>query len=183
MDLIASCPNHMNSPLSYIDPTQLGALKVYAGIAPVSVGGDSIGGSILADSPAPEFAAPGQPALNKGEVGASYRSNNAANSLNLSATHATQNVSLRYDGSLSQADNYRAGAGFKTYDFTGRVGHTLPRDEVGSTGYFTRNHALSLVFKRNAHLFEARLGVQTCPTSSIRSSAWTCSTTTSAGST
>ena len=43
MDLIASCPNHMNPPLSYIDPTNIGNIKVYAGITPVSVGGDSIG--------------------------------------------------------------------------------------------------------------------------------------------
>lgn len=163
MDLIASCPNHMNPALSYIDPTQLGALTVYAGLSPVSSGGDSIGGSILAESRPPEFATAEQGTLNKGEVGASYRSNNNARSLNLSATHATQNVSLRYDGSLSQADNYTAGDDFKTYDFTGRVGHTLPRDEVGSTAYFTRNHALSLAAKQGDHLFEARLGVQAMP--------------------
>ena len=35
MDLIASCPNHMNPALSYIDPTNVGTLKVYAGITPV----------------------------------------------------------------------------------------------------------------------------------------------------
>ncbi len=29
MDLIASCPNHMNPPLSYLDPTNVGSLKVY----------------------------------------------------------------------------------------------------------------------------------------------------------
>lgn len=163
MDLIASCPNHMNPALSYIDPTQLGALTVYAGLSPVSTGGDSIGGSILAESRAPAFAAPGQGTLHKGEIGASYRSNNGARSLNLSATHATQDFSLRYDGSLSKADNYSAGDDFKTYAFTGRVGHTLPRDEVGSTAYFTRNHALSLAVKRDDHLFEARLGVQDMP--------------------
>ena len=163
MDLIASCPNHMNPALSYIDPTQLGSLTVYAGISPVSTGGDSIGGSILAESRAPEFATAEQGTLTKGEVGASYRSNANARSVNLSATHATQDFSLRYDGSGSQADNYTAGADFKDYDFTGRVGHTLPRDEVGSTAYFTRNHALSLAFKRDDHLFEARLGVQDMP--------------------
>ena len=36
MDLIASCPNHMNPPLSYLDPTNVGSLRVYSGIAPVS---------------------------------------------------------------------------------------------------------------------------------------------------
>lgn len=163
MDLIASCPNHMNPALSYIDPTQLGQLTVYAGITPVSLGGDSIGGSILAESRAPVFAAPGQGTLHQGEIGASYRSNNGARSLNLSATHATQDLSLRYDGSVAQAGNTTAGRDFKTYDFTGRVGHSLPRDEVGSTAYLTRHHALSLAAQRGAHLFEARLGVQDMP--------------------
>ena len=31
VDAIASCPNHMNSPLSYVDPTNVGSIKVYAG--------------------------------------------------------------------------------------------------------------------------------------------------------
>ncbi len=163
MDLIASCPNHMNPALSYVDPAQLGRLTVYAGITPVSLGGDSIGGSIVAESPAPVFSEPGQPAINQGEVGASYRSNNRARSLNLSATHATQDFSIRYDGSLSQADNYTAGGDFKTYELTGRTGHRLAHDEVGSTAYFTRNHALSLAHQRGDHLFEARLGVQDMP--------------------
>ncbi|MCB2016446.1 MAG: TonB-dependent receptor [Hydrogenophaga sp.] len=163
MDLIASCPNHMNPALSYIAPSQLGSLKVFAGITPVSAGGDSIGGSIVAESPAPEFAAPGQPALNKGEIGASFRSNNRARNLHLSALHATQDVSVRYDGSYGKADNYSAGDAFKSYDFTGRLGHTLARDEVGSTAWSVRNHALGVAFKRDDHLFEARLGVQDMP--------------------
>ncbi|HEY9096959.1 MAG TPA: TonB-dependent receptor plug domain-containing protein, partial [Hydrogenophaga sp.] len=53
MDLIASCPNHMNPALSYIAPSQLGSLTVFAGISPVSAGGDSIGGSVLAESAVP----------------------------------------------------------------------------------------------------------------------------------
>ena len=54
MDLIASCPNHMNPPLSYLDPTNVGSFKVYSGIAPVSLGGDSIGGTIIAQSRRPQ---------------------------------------------------------------------------------------------------------------------------------
>lgn len=58
MDFIATCPNHMNPPLSYLDPNAVSKIKVYAGITPVSVGGDSIGGSIVAETAAPQFAAP-----------------------------------------------------------------------------------------------------------------------------
>ncbi|MFD2448224.1 hypothetical protein ACFSQE_07125 [Vogesella fluminis] len=35
----ASCPNHMNSPLSYMDASKVDSIQVYAGTAPVSVGG------------------------------------------------------------------------------------------------------------------------------------------------
>jgi len=163
MDLIASCPNHMNPALSYIDPTQLGALTVYAGIAPVSSGGDSIGGTIVAESPVPAFAAPGQKAIVEGEAGTFYRSNNNASGANLSAAYATDSFNISYKGATSQADNYSAGANFKTYDFTGRMGHILARDEVGSTAYETRNHTLGLAFKNDDHLFEAKLGLQNMP--------------------
>ena len=152
MDLIASCPNHMNPALSYIDPTQVGLLKVYAGITPVSAGGDSIGGSIVAESGAPEFAAPGQAALAKGEAGTFYRSNNKASGVNLSAIYATEQFNISYSGASSQADNTMAGADFKSYDFTGRPGHTLARDEVGSTAFETLNHSLGLAFKKDNHL-------------------------------
>jgi iron complex outermembrane receptor protein len=66
MDLILACANHMNSPLSYIDPTNVGSIEVFSGITPVSAGGDSIGGTIRVNAPAPEFAATGQGKLLKG---------------------------------------------------------------------------------------------------------------------
>ena len=60
MDLVSACPNHMNPPLSYIDPTNVARAKVYAGVTPVSVGGDSIGGTIQVESAEPVFALAGQ---------------------------------------------------------------------------------------------------------------------------
>lgn len=163
MDLIASCPNHMNPALSYIDPSNVGQLKVYAGITPVSAGGDSIGGTITVDSRKPEFAAAGQADIAKGEVGAFYRSNNKATGANVAATYATERFNINYSASTSKADNYTAGAEFKSYDFTGRLGHNLPRNEVGSTAYETRNQSLGLAFKSENHLFEVKLGMQEMP--------------------
>lgn len=162
MDLIAACPNHMNPALSYLDPSQVGSLTVYAGISPVSVGGDSIGGSIVAETRAPEFAASGA-RLFKGEVGAFYRSNNQARGANASATVATDTLSLSYSGAFSEANNYTAGKNFKNYTATGRAGHTLGRDEVGSTAYQTGNHTLGLAVKNANHLFEVKLGYQDMP--------------------
>ncbi|MDD2224339.1 MAG: TonB-dependent receptor plug domain-containing protein, partial [Pseudomonas sp.] len=87
MDLVSSCPNHMNPALSYVDPNNLDTLQVFSGITPVSVGGDSIGGTIIAESAKPEFAEPGAASINKGEIGAFMRSNNDARGGNFSATH------------------------------------------------------------------------------------------------
>jgi len=163
IDFIASCPNHMNSPLSSIDPTNVGSIKVYAGITPVSVGGDSIGGSIVVDSPAPVFAAPGQGSLTKGEIGAFYRSNGNAKGGNLSATYATESINLTYSGATAESGNYKASGNFKTRTDTGVTGHTLPLDEVGSTAYKTRNHTLGFAMKGGNHIVEAKLGLQDIP--------------------
>jgi iron complex outermembrane receptor protein len=163
MDLIASCPNHMNPALSYLDPSSVDSLKVYAGITPVSVGGDSIGGTIIATSKAPEFAGAGQGLLTKGEIGAFYRSNGNANGANLAATLASESFSVTYTGAIAKADNYSAGGNFKTTTATGRPGHTLALDEVGSTAYETRNHTLGFAMKGGSHLVEAKIGYQDLP--------------------
>ncbi|MFN4324459.1 MAG: TonB-dependent receptor [Azonexus sp.] len=163
MDFIATCPNHMNPPMSYLDPTNVARIKVFAGITPVSVGGDSIGGTIVAETAAPQFAAPGEGTLAKGEVGAFFHSNNNAQGGNLSATLATENISVTYTGALAKADNYTAGGDFKTRTSTGRIGHTLPLDEVGSTAYESRTHTLGFAVRGGKHLVEAKFGYQDVP--------------------
>ena len=174
MDLIASCPNHMNPALSYIDPTNVGSMKVYAGISPVSVGGDSIGGSIIVESPAPKFAAPSQGSLFEGEVGAFYRSNGNAYGANLSATYATESFNISYAGATAQSDNYDAAGDYRNFSLTAAANPTnaaagvpdlrnLGSTEVGSTAYETRNHTLGIAFKGGEHLVEAKLGYQDMP--------------------
>ncbi len=163
MDLIASCPNHMNPALSYVDPTNLDALKVYAGISPVSVGGDSIGGAIIANTKVPKFAQPGQGVLTEGNVGAFYRSNGNSLGGNVAAVYATESFNISYSGATARSDNYKAGGDFKTRTDTGRADHTLALDEVGSTAYKTTNHTLGFAMKGGDHLFEAKLGVQDMP--------------------
>lgn len=163
MDFIASCANHMNPPLSYLDPGNVAKIKVYAGISPVSVGGDSIGGTIIAETAAPQFAAPGQRSLIKGEVGSFYRSNNNAWGGNLSATLANEFFSINYSGAITTADNYKAGGNFKTTTATGRPGHTLPLNEVGSTAYKSLTHTLGLALRADNHLLEAKFGYQNVP--------------------
>lgn len=163
MDFISSCANHMNPPLSYIDPTNVAKIRVYAGVTPVSVGGDSIGGTIIAESAPPQFAAPGQRSLIKGEIGTFFRSNNNAIGGNLSATLANEFFSINYSGAITTADNYKAGGNFKTTTATGRPGHTLPLDEVGSTAYKSLTHTVGVALRADNHLIEAKLGYQNVP--------------------
>ncbi len=165
MDLVSSCGNHMNPPLSYIDPTRVGSVRMFAGITPVSVGGDSIGATIQVDSPAPEFAAPGQGALIKGEAGTFWRSNGNGRSANVSATFANEQMSLRYDGATAKAGNYHAARDFKAAGpaASDKPGQWLGGDEVGSSGYQTRNHALGFALRGDDHLVELKLGLQDIP--------------------
>ncbi|MCB1843684.1 MAG: TonB-dependent receptor [Halioglobus sp.] len=163
MDLIASCPNHMNPPLSYIDPTGIESLQVYAGIAPVSLGGDSIAGTIAATTAEPVFATQEQGTVFQGNVGSFYRSQADARGLDVSATMASRRFNVTYTGSTAQSGNYLAGGNFKTYTATGRAKHLLPRDEVASSAYETRNHSLGIAFRTNDHFLEAKLGYQDIP--------------------
>ena len=103
----------MNTPLSYIDPANVGSIKVYAGVTPVSIGGDSIGGTIKVESAPPKFAKAGEGLLHEGQIGTFYRSNNDARGANFSATIASENFSARYTGSTVEANNYKAGGNFK----------------------------------------------------------------------
>ena len=165
MDLVSACGNHMNPPLSYIDPTRIDSVRVFAGAVPVSVGGDSIGATIQVEAAAPEFAAPGQGTLLKGEAGTFYRSNGNGVGANASATYATEQMSLRYDGAAAQADNYTAAKGFKPAGPAAgnKPTHWLGSDEVGATSYKTRNHALGFALRGDAHLVELKLGLQDIP--------------------
>jgi iron complex outermembrane receptor protein len=152
----------MNSPLSYIDPSNVDSITVMTGVSPVSAGGDSIGAVISVKSAAPEFAEAGQ-TITKGEVGSSYRSNGDAISANGSVTVANDRFSARYNGSTVKSDNYKAADNFKTTTITGREGHTLPLDEVGSTAYKANNHELTLANKVDGHLIQMKVGIQDIP--------------------
>ena len=163
MDLISACANHMNSPLSYIDPANVENVNVFAGIAPVSVGGDSIGGTIQVDSAAPEFSRDGQDTLRKGQVSAFYRSNNQAQGGYISAMIASDTLSMRYIGSTVSAKNYSAGGDFKAAGLAATGRAWLDGDEVGSSKYKAENHSLGFALRHENHLVDLKLGLQNIP--------------------
>jgi iron complex outermembrane recepter protein len=75
MEITPACPNHMDPPSLYIAPSQLHSLTVLPGITPVSLGGDNIGGMVLAEPRPPAFATTPNPFVT-GELGSFYRSSN-----------------------------------------------------------------------------------------------------------
>jgi iron complex outermembrane receptor protein len=171
MDLISACGNHMNPPLSYIDPTSVGSIQVFAGITPVSMGGDSIGGAIVVNSAAPEFAKPGEGLLLKGQAGTFYRSNGSGKGANLSATVASDTFNLTYNGSTVESGNFKAGGDFKpagpAFKADGKSLYTsttwLAGDGVGSSMYKSTNQSVGLALRHDNHLFEVKFGVQDLP--------------------
>lgn len=163
MDLISACANHMNPPLSYLDPSNVGAIDVLAGVTPVSVGGDIIGGTILVSSPEPEFATQGKRGLLDGRVGTFCRSNGTGTGANLTFTIGSETLSLTYNGSISRSDNYSAAADFRSAGLAATGKGWLTGNEVGSSRFEAQNHALRLGLRRRNHLFDFELGLQNIP--------------------
>jgi iron complex outermembrane receptor protein len=147
MSIAPHCSNHMNPPLSYIDPGNVGKVNVIAGITPVSNGGDSIGGTIVVDSAEPEFAAPGQRAAVHSSLTAFHRTNGVVSGGDASVTTSTQHLSVLYTGTYVNAADYKDGAATR----------------VISTLFESRTYNLQLGARRGNHLFTAGLGYQDIP--------------------
>ena len=163
MDLISACGNHMNPALSYIDPSNVGSAQVFAGISPVSLGGDSIGGAIIVDSAAPQFAKTNEALLTTGEIGTFYRSNGNVSGGHVAATVASDSLSLSYQGSTVESDNYEAGGSFKPAGLAAAGRGWLGSDEVGSSAYKSINQSIALAWQNDNHLVELKYGEQDIP--------------------
>ena len=147
MTITSACANHMNPPLSYIDRSNIGKITILTGISPVSLGGDSIGGTVKVETPEPVFAEPGKDILLDGSISAFYRSNGDAYGGSIAAGIANQNVRLEYTGSSTKSMDYDDG--------TGNI--------VNSTQYENQNQSAALSFKFDNHLVVVRGGMQHIP--------------------
>jgi iron complex outermembrane receptor protein len=150
-----ACANHMNPPLSYIDPGAIGRIEVVTNNVPVSIGGDSIGGSIIV-TPAEPLFAPAVPLqanghaqdfVSSGSVSTFYRSNGNSFSVSGSAAVANDHYSVSYTGAWSKADDYRAGGG----------------QIIRSTLYEGQNHSGTIAYRNEDQLISARVGYQDIP--------------------
>ncbi|MFN2375206.1 MAG: TonB-dependent receptor plug domain-containing protein, partial [Candidatus Binatia bacterium] len=119
-----ACPNHMDPPLHYAAPSDVESMTVMAGITPVSLGGDSIGGSVLVDSAAPVFAADGATRWSA-RAGSHYRGSNEGYGVHGGVGAATDDISLRYHGTREEGDDLR-----------------YPGGRVRASGYETQQHTV-----------------------------------------
>ena len=147
MELTSACANHMNAPLSYIDPQQVQRIRLIAGITPVSAGGDSIGGTIEVQSNAPVFAQPGAGLLTQGSFAVSGRSVNNSVATSVNASAASDSLSVGYSGAYTRGHSYDDGHGNKV---------------LGSM-FESINQAIVLAAKGDGQQLTLRAGVQHIP--------------------
>jgi iron complex outermembrane receptor protein len=143
----AACPMHMNPPLSYIDPANVSRINVLPGVTPVSLGGDSIGGTILVESAPPKFAATNGAVERDGSVSSFYRSNGAAIGGAAAAAMASSNFSIAYEGSGVQAQDYRDGAG----------------EKINASRFETSNQQITAAYRSGQNLYEVQAALQYMP--------------------
>lgn len=143
----AACGNHMNPPLSYIDPTQVSMSTVMAGLSPVSAGGDNIAGVIEVRTTAPVFADTAGAWITAGRAALQARSVDKGRTASLSAAAANDRLSLSYSGATTEADSYKDGHGRKVLD----------------TLYKSTNQSLSLAARGEGQQWVLKLGEQRIP--------------------
>ena len=147
MSITSACPNHMNPALSYVNPHDIEKVDVYAGIVPVSEGGDSIAGTIDVETIKPVFATKQEEVKLFGDAGAFYRSNGNVQGGNTSIGAASDKLSIGYTHNTIDAENYKDGNG----------------DEVAASRYRIHNHGLKLGALSDTGLYTLDIGYQDIP--------------------
>jgi len=133
MTVSSACANHMNPPLSYVAPSHAAEVTVMAGITPVSLGGDSLGGTVTVESPQPVFAAAPERLHEEGGSTGFYRSNGQNYGGSLRDWVAGRNFGFGYTSSWATNDDYTDGSGHKvTSTYAQTTGHTLILAAQGS---------------------------------------------------
>jgi len=143
----AACPMHMNPPLSYIDPANVAHVGVLPGVTPVSLGGDSIGGTIVVDSAPPVFTATDHALERNASVSSFYRGNGAAFDGAAAAAIASSDLSFAYQGAGSRAGDYRDGDG----------------QRINASGFETSNQQVTAAYRSGQDLYQVQAAVQYMP--------------------
>ncbi|WP_238122806.1 MULTISPECIES: TonB-dependent receptor [unclassified Xanthobacter] len=141
-----ACPNEMNPPMSFLNPTMISSMRVYQGTAPVSVGGDFTGAKADITVAPPRFTQ-GEGLTTSVEVSGFYRSNGNAVGTDARATVSNADTSITYTGGWARSGDYTSGNG----------------TTIKSTMYETQNHALSISKKVQDQIFTSEIGGQFIP--------------------
>ena len=103
-------PNRMDSPLSYLPASQVADVSLYRGIAPVSSGIETIGGTIMVNSKKADFGT-GNEAEFHGNATAGYATNGNTRYSSALVSAANDTHRLQITGSLDRGNNLKAGKG------------------------------------------------------------------------
>jgi iron complex outermembrane receptor protein len=167
-EITSACANHMNPPLSYIDPSQVAKIDVLAGLTPVSMGGDSIAGTIRVEPLPPIFARTGEAVHISGSASAFYRSVNRGVTISGNATVATDNFSFGYNGAWTRGSDYEVGGGAHPYASLALAADPIIaanayRTTVAATLFQAQNHSGTIAYRNDGHLLVLRGGLQRIP--------------------
>jgi iron complex outermembrane receptor protein len=143
----SACANHMNPPLSYINPVKVARINVLAGITPVSMGGDSLGGTISVESSPPEFAGPKEKAHLDARLSSFFRSNETGYGGSVYTSVGNRTFSLGYSGAWNKAGNYTDGNGNK----------------VTSTYYKTNDQSITAAVQGAGNMVVLQAGLHRVP--------------------
>ena len=163
VDLNSACTSHTDTDLSFIDINDVDFIKVFAGITPVSMGGDSIAGSIKIKTKKPTFSQDDQ-LIYSTNIKSFYKSNNDEQGVHFKSSVASGNAYFKYSGSYSQSNNYSSANNFKEANYGGTSDKGGIRDdEIASSGYRMENHQLSYGYQLDNHLLEIKFDYQSIP--------------------
>lgn len=146
-DIGAACANEMNPPLSYISANQIHDAAVFAGVSPVSMGGDNIAGVISISSINPTFTDSDTLSHQRSYLGSHYQSNGDVLKLIAGTELSSKSISLKYDGAYSDANSYRDGND----------------EKVPDTLYRAQNHQLVGAWKKGDEQLAIKLSHQYIP--------------------
>jgi iron complex outermembrane receptor protein len=133
-----SCPSHMNPLLSSTPVAAAATVRVTAGITPVSMGGDSLGGTIAIDEPPPVFASAQENAFERGSATGFYRSNGEFYGGSATEWAATRHLAMGYTGTWSTNGDYTDGSGHKvTSTYAQSTEHTLTLVAQNASSFYT----------------------------------------------
>lgn len=123
LTITPACPNHMDPPLHYAQAAAGDRVELFAGLSPVSAGGDSLAGTIRVRRPDPEFADGASPIFGGG-LTSGFRGDHDSWLVEARAFGATDQLRGEYRGSWMDAGdlNFPGGtvraSGFETQRHT-----------------------------------------------------------------